>query len=364
MIALALVMANVIGEVYAAADAQQPIGPGGEPCGGLVCAAGEYCAVLRNGEKSCMQIGVAAGRPYVVNGTRATPLLRLVRRGVSSASDDLGAWALNSSINPHVGSGKAHPWAATKPPKLSTSLRAPQRRAVAEWWSNAASAEYASIASFSEHALQLLAVGAPARLVQGALAAASDEVKHAQLSFEMAAMYADLDAVAPASLPISCSDSHSKPPSRASLALAAARDGCVAETLAAAEAAAAAAKAQNAYVAAALRSIAVDEARHAALGWEAVAWATEGDEAATRQVVHLIEHAMAAPTPPLLHSTADDASDEADLEAHGVLSATSKARVRSVAMQQVISPALMALASGTSPSPAQIVADRLSHFVQ
>jgi len=109
-------------------------------------------------------------------------------------------------------------------------------------------------------------------------------------------------------------------------------------------------------VAAALESIAKDEARHAVLGWDTVAWATAGNETATQQVVQLIERAMsaaAAPPPPT-------AFDGADLEAHGVLSAGSKARVRRAAVQQVISPALLALVSGTGPS--QHVAARLRHF--
>jgi len=342
---------NGDGDRVVTSVAAVPHGPGGEPCAGEVCAPSEYCAVLQTGGRTCMPIGMAAGRPFVVNGTLAAPhLLRVTREEAARARkhDPPGSsWA----PSPSVLGGSADAAAAwlDLPPQ-------PARRLLAEWWANVGSAEYASIASFSGHALQLLAVGAPADLVQGALAAATDEVKHARLSFGLAAAYAGLDVIAPASLPLGCGDACSTAPSLTSLALSAARDGCVAETLAAAEAAAAAAKAEDVHVAAALESIAKDEARHAVLGWDTVAWATAGNETATQQVVQLIERAMsaaAAPPPPT-------AFDGADLEAHGVLSAGSKARVRRAAVQQVISPALLALVSGTGPS--QHVAARLRHF--
>lgn len=117
-------------------------------------------------------------------------------------------------------------------------------------------------------------------------------------------------------------------------------------------------------MAATLRTIAEDEARHAVLGWEAVAWATAGNETARQQVVQLVERAMAAAAPPSQTKTPFGGAEleASELEAHGVLSASSRARVRSAAMQQVISPALAALTSGEGPSAAQRVAARLRQF--
>ena len=55
-------------------------------------------------------------------------------------------------------------------------------------WLAAALAEHASVASFSKFALELLAVGAPASLLQRAHQAALDEIRHAQLSFDVVSL--------------------------------------------------------------------------------------------------------------------------------------------------------------------------------
>ena len=68
----------------------------------------------------------------------------------------------------------------------SGELSAAERTRLAELWQADALMEHASIASFARFSLQLLALGAPARLVRDAQAAALDEVRHAEHAFSIA----------------------------------------------------------------------------------------------------------------------------------------------------------------------------------
>ena len=64
-----------------------------------------------------------------------------------------------------------------------------QRQAIGADWSAAAAGEHASIASFSRFIFHLLAHAAPPDLLQEATAALSDEIRHAQLAFDLASRY-------------------------------------------------------------------------------------------------------------------------------------------------------------------------------
>jgi hypothetical protein len=136
-------------------------------------------------------------------------------------------------------------------------------------WLEDARMEHASIASFARFTLDLLAHGAPPELVDMAQRAALDEVEHARLCFGLAARYSALDR-GPA--PLSAADMQVAP-SLWHAAVAAFREGCVGETLAALHARAALERAQDPQVRRALTRIADDEARHAELAWRFVAWA-------------------------------------------------------------------------------------------
>src|SRR6185369_11435722 len=98
-------------------------------------------------------------------------------------------------------------------------------------WTRDGLFEHASVASFGRFALELLAAGAPAALVEDAHRAALDEVRHARLCFDLASAYAG-EAIAPGAFPFEgrvevTSD-------LASIASRAAREGCIGETIAAA----------------------------------------------------------------------------------------------------------------------------------
>lgn len=171
------------------------------------------------------------------------------------------------------------------------SLVPEHRVAVTEGWSLAAQHEHASIASFSKFVLELLAVGAPPSLLVSAHRAGLDEVEHARMSFRVASLSAGR-ALGPGPLPISAR-AISEGLSLERSAVAAALDGCINETIAALEAAAAAAATKHEALVIVLEEIARDEQRHAELAWEYVAWAIgTGGEPVRAAVKQAAEAAM------------------------------------------------------------------------
>ena len=63
------------------------------------------------------------------------------------------------------------------------------RQLLAAHWERAAAAEHASVAAFSRHSLQLMALAAPRWLVQQSHEAALDEIRHAQMAYTLASLY-------------------------------------------------------------------------------------------------------------------------------------------------------------------------------
>jgi hypothetical protein len=150
------------------------------------------------------------------------------------------------------------------------------RRSLADAWARDAASEHASVAAFARFALQLLAVGAPAELLEGAHEAALDEIGHAQVSYALASAYAG-EAIGPAPLAMASTGVQT---SLVAMAVETFLDGCIAETRAAIVARDKAAAAQDPLVRDVLTQIADDEERHAELAWRTIAWAlrTGGDD--------------------------------------------------------------------------------------
>jgi hypothetical protein len=174
-------------------------------------------------------------------------------------------------------------------------------------WESAAQYECASVPAFLQLAAELLAHDAPDALVERALAAAEDEMRHAILCADMATRYLGV-RVCP-TLP----DAPARPslPGTAGLVRLATEswlDGCLAEGVAANRAARASHLATDPVAKSAQRLIARDEARHADLGWSILQWAMRrgGDEA--RSAVHALRDAEIA-----------GAMDEAHAEHYGRL---------------------------------------------
>lgn len=96
-----------------------------------------------------------------------------------------------------------------------------------EDWAYRALGEHASVASFSAFSIALMTNQAPSELVDAALKAGLDEIRHAKVSFDIASKLTGKE-VGPGPLPES---KHEFGQDLKSLALAVAREGCVDETL-------------------------------------------------------------------------------------------------------------------------------------
>lgn len=138
-------------------------------------------------------------------------------------------------------------------------------------WLARALGEHASVASFSVFSLQLLAVGAPAYLLTAAHLAALDEIRHAQISFSLAAIAGGVSPQKPGKM---SPQTLLIEPDLSTLAVATFREGCIAETRAALELE----KMSEQSGSELILSIAEDEGRHAILAWQTVEWALSQGE--------------------------------------------------------------------------------------
>jgi hypothetical protein len=204
--------------------------------------------------------------------------------------------------------------------------------------------EHASIAAFARFTLELLAFGAPALLVDQTQAAMADETRHAKTCFALASAYADR-AIGPGRLEMT---GVSISADLASCAVLAFIEGCIGETIAAAEANEAAACAADPTIASVLAGIAEDEARHSALAWRFVAWAlaSSAPGARARMLAALsvaAERELESPSPAVPPSV--------DLPPSlGFLAAARRAQLRREVGLQVIRPCLAALAGASEPA--------------
>jgi hypothetical protein len=129
--------------------------------------------------------------------------------------------------------------------------------------------EHASVAAFARFVLELLALGAPAELVEDAQQALADELEHTRLAFGLASAYQG-KGVGPGPLP-TAGVMVAAP--LVEVVRTAFLEACVGETCAVIEAERARAAATDPVVIALLDRIATDELRHAALGYRFVKWA-------------------------------------------------------------------------------------------
>jgi rubrerythrin len=136
-----------------------------------------------------------------------------------------------------------------------------------DWLARCAHLEAASISAFERLAAELEAYGAPASLLAEARRAAEDEVRHATTVGALAR--------ARGGEPVEARVRGGDLRSLEAVALENAVEGCVRETFGALVGAYQAEHAEDPEIGAAMRGIAEDEARHAALSWKVHAWAME-----------------------------------------------------------------------------------------
>lgn len=238
------------------------------------CPAGEVCEIslFDQGPWQCFLPGCDIGRPLLVEGApRTAPMVR----------------------------GDTPVWSADLRPSTE-GLDARAREALSAHWGEVAALEHASVASFARFTLQLLALGAPPSLVAASQAASIDEVEHAKMAYAFAGAYRGA-VMGPGPLDLSGISIGAK---RDEILTALVIEGCVGETLGAAEARALADEARDPVIRAALHRIADDEERHAALAYQALTWllATGGSEAraiAERAFSQAIDVMKGTPRSPL-----------------------------------------------------------------
>jgi hypothetical protein len=270
------------------------------------CSDGNSCAPDGNHVRICKPPGCAIGRPFLVDGITRT-----------AAPAERVDWIAREALS------------ATDPNDDEL------REVLYEHWLLAARMEHASVAAFARFGLTLIALGAPSDLMLECARAMQDETIHAELCFGLASRYGET-VVGPGPLAVD----------RAleGLTLAAALEntlieGCIGETLAAAEAQAASEHAKDPVVREILERIAADETRHAALAFRFVAWVlAQGDP----DCVELVRRTLEEPVQISAIATAN-AAPEAALLAAGMLPAHHRADVRRYAHETIVLRALRAL---------------------
>jgi hypothetical protein len=145
---------------------------------------------------------------------------------------------------------------------------------LADQWRENGKTEHASVAAFARLTLDLMALGAPSRLVADSNRDALDEIRHAELCFGIARALDGRD-VGPAPFPEAQRVStltRVRPVALAQLAVDSLVDGALHEGVSARVIAKLARRSEVPAIRAALVELAADEGRHAAHGWAVVEW--------------------------------------------------------------------------------------------
>jgi hypothetical protein len=308
------------------------VGPTTPTCGfyvdGVACqteadrCTGDECnCALVNGRRDCVMGLGGCGRPFLIDGETR-------RADCEERADWLDADVV---------------------PMRLAALDAGERSALATYFTELALMEHASIAAFARFSLELVALGAPSDLVMDAALAMTDETRHAELAFALASVYAG----APRGPGRLCVDGALERPTLESVLENVLFEGCIGETVAAAEAQELARSSSDPVVRDVFATIARDEARHAALAYRFVSWALGRERELAARVARRVlarelerddEQARAA-------SGAHSAGDERNL-ALGIATPAFRASLRRDVLRAVVAPCLTAVL-GTHGAPAR-----------
>jgi hypothetical protein len=221
-------------------------------------------------------------------------------------------------------------------------------------WAQDGLVEHASVAAFARVVGELLSIGAPAELIRATQQAIADELEHARLCFDLASRHAGA-VLGPGSLCLlakptifgTVSDSRAGDP--VAIALAMLEEGCINETVAAAEAAVAALQCREPGAKSVLERIAADETRHAALAWRTLRWLLDS-HAEVAPALRLRFAELAQHAPPMQRSNFPGGPDRpAELEPgllrqHGRLSSPDRAAIQLRVFAETIAPLAARLA--------------------
>jgi len=271
------------------------------------CAANECNCVLSNDHRECVMGIAGCGRPFLVDG--------VARRAHCEGRSD---------------------WLATdvEPTHLVT-LDSADRTALAAHFSDMALMEHASVAAFARFVLELVALGAPSDLVLDASHAMADETRHAELAFALASTYAET-TLGPSALAL---DGALGQPTLESVLHNVLLEGCIGETVAAAEAQELARVAHDPVLRGVYALIARDESRHAALAYRFVSWALTRD----RELVERTVRAVLAQELAERGEPAAITAEDQRLATLGIATPAQRSALRREALETVVLPCLNAL---------------------
>jgi hypothetical protein len=223
-----------------------------------------------------------------------------------------------------------------------TALRRDVRDALAAAWTEDARFEHASVASFARFVLHLLALGAPAALLEDAQRALADEIAHARAFFELASRYAG-QPIGPGPLDVTGALDDADDP--IAIVAAAVAEGCIAETISAQQIARARDLARDPSVRAQLDTIASEELAHAELAWRFVAWAhARGDESMRAAIGRTFADAQRHI--PRGTGIACPAGAESTWAAHGRLTDDERVTIARDTLERIVLPCATALVRG------------------
>lgn len=292
------------------------------------CAVYTDCPEESGIRGSCLEDGdrlkcfnVVCGRPFLVSGSaRLAPSIGQPFAHTAGAPSLVGCDELSTETREHLG----------------------------RHWAAIGLMEHASIAAFARFALQLMHLGAPSHFLVAAQHAMLDETAHASTCFGIATRLLGRP-VGPGTLPMDNALTETKLADIVRLTI---REGCIGETVAALEAAEAAAACSEPHIKASLLTIQADELRHAELAWRFVQWALGQSDSETSpgELASLVaeEFRSALSACDSSESPAPE-RDAAVAASYGVLGDSARREVRRAALERVIAPcARELLASGRS----------------
>jgi hypothetical protein len=220
----------------------------------------------------------------------------------------------NRAQLPELATGEG--WSAA-PVTLQIDLPTAERAVLGELWLLTARMEHASVAAFSQLSLHLSALGAPARLLAATHRAAIEEIVHAQHCFGIASA---ITGVAHTAGPIAAlgDSGGSTTIDLTRLAIGSLVDGCLAEGIASDVATRGETLATEPAIRTTLAMIAREEAGHAELAWDVLAWCLETGNAAVRTAVATRIEALGEEVTPRLPNVMG-ATHERALATYGVI---------------------------------------------
>lgn len=231
-------------------------------------------------------------------------------------------------------------------------------------WADDGLFEHASVAAFARLTLQLMALGAPASLIEGSQRASLDELEHAAFCFSRSAHHGTAVRREPPSAgPLDVRGALDDV-SLEGLLRANVLEGCIGETLAAVRVGEQARLATDPALRAALQKVADDEARHAELAWQILAWALRAAPERARAVLQqtIGDYTSKRPRDPAPRDRpwARSSTAAARWAAAGRLTATQAAALDRVTWEHVLAPLFQEVVgssdSVTAQSPSRALA--------